>query len=70
MRTTYIKEISLRKLFIELGGLELLYQNLSGGDLDIIHEVLYDLQDLVYVIINYLINIREKKMNICLYRNY
>jgi hypothetical protein len=39
----------LRKLFIELGGLELLYQNLSTGDVDIINEVLYDFQDLVYV---------------------
>jgi hypothetical protein len=49
LRSTYIKEISLRKLFIELGGLELLYQNLISGDVDIINEVLYDLQDLVYV---------------------
>ena len=49
MRSSYIKEIALRKLFIELGGLELLYQNLASGDVDIINEVLYDLQDLVYV---------------------
>ena len=68
MRSTYIKEITLRKLFIQLGGMELLYQNLSSGDVDIINEVLYDLQDLVYVNYNFLTNFREKKMIICLYR--
>jgi len=49
LRSTYIKEIALRKLFIELGGLQLLYHNLASGDIDIILEVLYDLEDLVYV---------------------
>ena len=49
LRTIYIKDVPIRKLFIELGGLQLLYDFLMSGDVDIILEVLYNMEDLIYV---------------------
>ena len=49
LRTIYIKELNTRKLFIELGGVQLLYDYLNCGDVDIILEVLYNIEDLIYV---------------------
>jgi hypothetical protein len=59
LRLIYIKEIPTRKLFIELGGLQLLYDYLASGDVDIILEVLYNIEDLIYV--SYYLNIIERR---------
>jgi hypothetical protein len=72
LRTIYIKDVPTRKLFIELGGLQLLYDLLVSGDVDIILEVLYNIEDLIYVNKKFfdliLKNFREKKMNTCRFR--
>jgi hypothetical protein len=49
LRRIYVKEINLRKQFLELGGVQLIYEFLTSGDVDIIQEVLYNLEDLIYV---------------------
>jgi hypothetical protein len=49
MRRIYLKDIALRKDFIDLGGLDLLYTLIQSSDSDIITEVVYNIDDLIYV---------------------
>jgi hypothetical protein len=54
LRNIYVKELSLRKTFVESGGFQLLYENILQGQQSTIREVLYNIEDLIYV---YLINL-------------
>lgn len=47
LRSIYIKDLSLRRIFIELNGGYLLKDFIYCGDLDIIQETIYNLEDLV-----------------------
>ena len=47
LRSIYIKDLSLRRMFIELNGGYLLKDFIYCGDLDIIQETIYNLEDLV-----------------------
>lgn len=49
MRRIYVKNISLRMSFLDSGGIQLLYECIAIGDALIIQEVLYNIEDLVYV---------------------
>ena len=51
-RNIYVKDIRLRKFFIENGGSMLIYEFLTSGDPDIVHEILFNIEDLIYVLIN------------------
>ena len=53
LRRIYIKELELRKYFIQEGGVQLIKEFLASGDVDIIQESLYNIEDLIYV--NYFI---------------
>lgn len=53
LRRIYVKEIVLRKSYLELGGVQLIYEFLTSGDVDIVQEVLYNVEDLIYVNIIY-----------------
>jgi len=49
LKNIYVKNINLRKYFVENGGLNLSFEFLNSGDVDIISEVLSTIQDLIYV---------------------
>lgn len=49
LRKIYVKNISLRRHFLDLGGFQLLYENITHQDIVIIQEVLYNIEDLIYV---------------------
>lgn len=51
-RNIYVKEIRLRKFFIENGGSMLIYEFLTSGDPDIVHEILFNIEDLIYVFVS------------------
>ncbi len=40
----------MRKCFLDEGGIEIINEFLKTGDVDIVQEVLYNLEDLIYVI--------------------
>lgn len=48
-RNIYVKDIRLRKFFLDNGGSLLINEFLTSGDPDIIHEVLFSIEDLIYV---------------------
>jgi len=48
-RRIYVKEKYLRKCFLEEGGMEIINEFMKTGDVDIVHEVLYNVEDLIYV---------------------
>jgi hypothetical protein len=49
-RRIYVKEIISRKNFLDEGGIEIISEFLKTGDVDIVQEVLYNIEDLIYVI--------------------
>jgi hypothetical protein len=49
IRRIYVKNLNLRRNFLELGGFQLLYENIMQQDIVIIQEVLYNIEDLIYV---------------------
>lgn len=49
LRRIYIKKIFLRKFFIHQGGVQMLYEFLYSNDSNILNEVLYCFEDLIYV---------------------
>ncbi len=51
-RNIYVKDMRLRRFFIENGGSQMIYEFLSSGDPDIVHEILFNIEDLIYVIFN------------------
>jgi hypothetical protein len=48
-RRIYVKSPSMRKTYLELGGFQLFYECISHNDADITLEVLYAIEDLIYV---------------------
>ena len=50
-RNIYVKNINLRRFFIENGGSILINEFLTSEDPDIVHEILFNIEDLIYVII-------------------
>ena len=48
-RNIYVKDINLRRFFIENGGYILINEFLTSGDPDIVHEILFNIEDLIYV---------------------
>lgn len=48
-RRIYVKEVTLRKDFLDEGGIEIISEFLKTGDVDIVPEVLYNVEDLIYV---------------------
>jgi len=48
LRNIYVKDIKFRKFFIENGGALLLYEFLTSQDPDIVHEILFNIEDLIY----------------------
>ena len=48
-RNVYVKDMKLRRFFLENGGSQLLYEFLTSGDPDIVHEILFNIEDLIYV---------------------
>lgn len=47
LRSIYIKDISLRRIFIELNGAVLLKEFLYCGDFDIVQETIFNIEDLI-----------------------
>jgi hypothetical protein len=45
----YIKDVELRIYFVEEGGAQLIKDFMRSGDLDMIEECLYNIEDLIYV---------------------
>jgi hypothetical protein len=48
-RRIYIKELQMRQAFLEAGGIEIINEFLKTEDVDIVQEVLYNIEDLIYV---------------------
>jgi hypothetical protein len=55
LKRIYVKEIILRKIFLELGGIQIINELLTCGDVDLIQEALYNIDDLIYVKLKFLI---------------
>jgi hypothetical protein len=49
LRKAYVTEVMHRHSFISLNGCSYLFEYLKSGDIDIIMEVLFNIEDLVYV---------------------
>ena len=49
LRKLYVHDIELRKRFLDLNGVILLNEFLFSGDVDIVIEVLFNIEDLIYV---------------------
>ena len=47
LRSIYIKDISLRRIFIELNGASILKEFLYCGDYEIVEETIYNIEDLI-----------------------
>ena len=43
-----MKDLKLRKFFLDNGGVQIIYEYLTSDDPDIIHEILYNIEDLIY----------------------
>jgi hypothetical protein len=49
LRRIYVKNLSLRKAFLDMGGIQMLYEYLFCSDPIIVQEILYNIEDLIYV---------------------
>jgi hypothetical protein len=49
LRRIYIRDIKLRRYFIENGGAQIIKEFLVSGDVDLIQETLYNIEDLIFV---------------------
>ena len=49
LRRIYIRDIKLRRYFIEHGGAQIIKDFLVSGDVDLIQETLYNIEDLIFV---------------------
>ena len=43
-----MRDFHLRKFFLDNGGIQIIYEKLTSGDPDIIHEILFNIEDLIY----------------------
>lgn len=50
LRSVYVKDIHMRRAFLEVGGVQTINEVLKTEDLDLITEALYNIEDLIYVI--------------------
>ena len=48
MRKIYCGDLELRRCFLNFGGVQIIYECLTSGDTDIIHEILFNIEDLIY----------------------
>jgi len=50
-RRIYVKSYSMRIYFLDIGGFQLLYECITLCDINILQEIIYAIEDLIYVII-------------------
>jgi len=48
LRNIYINDLVLRKFFLNIGGIELIYEYIKSGDPEIIRDALFNIEDLIY----------------------
>jgi hypothetical protein len=49
LRRVYVKDVSLRVAFLEYGGINLINEFCGSSDVELISEILYNIDDLIYV---------------------